>query len=49
MMNNQPVVGANAKIIRFEFPHPKLGDYPEQTAKVEFALDKMVFEGKPSF
>jgi hypothetical protein len=47
--NGVPVVGPGAKSVRLEFPHPKIGEYPAQTAKVEFMLDKMIWDGKLSF
>lgn len=49
MMNNQPVIGASAKSIKLMFPHPAIGEYPAQTATVEYKMDRMLWEGKPSF
>jgi hypothetical protein len=50
MVDNKPVIGANAKSIMFEFPHPAVGSfYPAQTAKVEFTMANMMWDGKPSF
>ena len=37
------------KSFKLQIPHPTLGDFPGSKVTIEFKLDKMTFDGKPSF
>lgn len=39
----------NAKSIKLQIPSPPIGDFGGKLVNVEFKLDKMTFNGKPSF
>lgn len=39
----------NAKSIKIQIPSPPIGDFGGKLVNVEFKLDKMTFNGKPSF
>ena len=42
-------LGAGFKSFKLQIPHPALGDFGASKVMVEFKLDKMTFDGKPSF
>ena len=43
------MLGEGFKSFKLQIPHPALGDFGASKVYVEFKLDKMTFEGKPSF
>jgi hypothetical protein len=42
-------LGQGFKSFKLQIPHPALGDFGGSKVMVEFKLDKMMFDGKPSF
>jgi hypothetical protein len=45
----QAVIAEDAKSMKLQFPHPKMGDFPERNVTVEFKLDKMMWNGKVAY
>jgi hypothetical protein len=48
-VRSEPVIAPDAKSLKFQFPHPALGDFPERNVTMEYSLDKMMWNGKLAY